>query len=480
MMSSFKIFFASLMILSVAVFARDVPVRFVLLTDSVEQDAKFVKLEKDTVYLLPLDSAEKAEIQKADEALLDKIDPDSTASDSVEHAAEESSNYAVVNSAEAVEDSLARLDSIAEAARVADSVAKAQAAAENDFETALLAQEQQAEADSLAKIQAEEDSIRAKEVQDSIAKEAAIPVEQKYIKYYKLDFKRMTNLENKEPVNLSLSDFVYTEDEEEYEPLYPEGGANILVSSYPDSCELFINGEPLEMFAPDTVQKIKPGKYTFSVKKRLKDVDWWGAKTVKINADSLNKVHIAVERPTTKLTVATIPDGVEVYLDEQPTESVMPKYLTDVAIETEPSVAKTVYMRKIGYLDTAVTVEVRAFMPNPIYVELEAVDNSSVVEMQREYERERSRRYIGRGLLWSSIVPIIAGGVFWYLAESDWSEAADKKTAYEKSAFESADTQKLVKQNKDLNDSGDTKGIVALGFGVLGVGLFVTGFVLAF
>lgn len=480
MMSSFKIFFASLMILSVAVFARDVPVRFVLLTDSVEQDAKFVKLEKDTVYLLPLDSAEKAEIQKADEALLDKIDPDSTASDSVEHAAEESSNYAVVNSAEAVEDSLARLDSIAEAARVADSVAKAQAAAENDFETALLAQEQQAEADSLAKIQAEEDSIRAKEVQDSIAKEAAIPVEQKYIKYYKLDFKRMTNLENKEPVNLSLSDFVYTEDEEEYEPLYPEGGANILVSSYPDSCELFINGEPLEMFAPATVQKIKPGKYTFSVKKRLKDVDWWGSKTVKINADSLNKVHIAVERPTTKLTVATIPDGVEVYLDEQPTESVMPKYLTDVAIETEPSVAKTVYMRKIGYLDTAVTVEVRAFMPNPIYVELEAVDNSSVVEMQREYERERSRRYIGRGLLWSSIVPIIAGGVFWYLAESDWSEAADKKTAYEKSAFESADTQKLVKQNKDLNDSGDTKGIVALGFGVLGVGLFVTGFVLAF
>ena len=70
--------------------------------------------------------------------------------------------------------------------------------------------------------------------------------------------------------------------------------------------------------------------------------------------------------------------------------------------------------------------------------------------------------------------------MFWYLAESDWSEAADKKTAYEKSAFESADTQKLVKQNKDLNDSGDTKGIVALGFGVLGAGLFVTGFVLAF
>ena len=119
-------------------------------------------------------------------------------------------------------------------------------------------------------------------------------------------------------------------------------------------------------------------------------------------------------------------------------------------------------------------------MPNPVYVELEAVDNSSVVEMQREYDRERTRRYIGRGLLWSSIAPIIAGGVFWYLAERDWSDAADKKTAYNKSAFESADTQKLVKKNKDLNDSGDTKGLIGLGFGILGVGLFVTGFVLAF
>ena len=480
-MSFFKIFFVSLCVCAAAVFARDVPVRFVLLSDSVEQDAKFIKLEKDTVYLLPLDSAEMAKIQKADEALLDKISPDSTSADTTENAAEENSlEYAVSNTAEAVEDSLAVADSIAEAARVADSLEKAKAALENDFESALLAQEAEAEKDSLAKIQAVEDSIRAKEVQDSLAAEAAIPVEQKYIKYYKLEFKRMTNLENKEPVNLSLSNFVYTDDDEDEEPLYPEGGANILVTSYPDSCELFINGESLEMFAPDTIKKIKPGKYTLSVKKRLKDVDWWGSKTVKINGDSLNKVRIEVERPTTKITVATIPDGVEVYLDEAPTESVMPKYLTDVAIETEPSVAKTVYMRKVGYLDTAVTVEVRAFMPNPIYVELEAVDNSSVVEMQREYERERSRRYVGRGLLWSSIAPIIAGGIFWYLAESDWSDAADKKTAYNKSAFESADTQKLVKKNKELNDSGDKKGLIAAGFGVLGVGLFVTGFVLAF
>lgn len=458
-----RIFLMTLAFLGALAFAREVPVRYVLSNDSLEQDAKFVKIARDTVYLLPLDSAEKADIQKSDEALLDKISPDSTEEESPE--AEPMPEYA--------DNSEMQTDSAA----VADSASSPVA---DDFEAAILAQEKRAEEDSLARAKAEADSIRAKEVADSLAREAAIPIEAKYIRIFKFEFKRMTNLENGEPVNLSLSDFTFADEVEEEEPLYPEGGANLLVTSFPDSCEMFINGEPLDMIAPDTIKKIKPGKYTISVKKKLKDVDWWGTQTVKINADSLNKIRIEVERPRTKLTVATIPDGVEVYLDKQPNESVMPEYITDVSFETDPSVKKLVYLRKVGYLDTAVAVEVRAFMPNPMFVELETVDNSSVVEMQREYDRERSRRYIGRGLLWSSIAPIIAGGVFWYLAERDWSDAADKKTAYNKSAFESADTQRLVKKNRDLNDSGDTKGLVALGFGVVGVGLFVTGFVLAF
>lgn len=478
-MKMFRIFSVSLLLLCAVAFAREVPVRYVLLNDAAEHDAKFVKIAKDTVYLLPLDSSEVAEIQKQDEALLNQLDPNAAAEDSL--AEEKEPVQEELNPVEAAEDSAMVADSLA---RV-DSLAKANSA--DDFEAALLAQENQAREDSLARekaiadsIQAANDSIRAAEVQDSLAKIAAIPVEEKYIKIFKYEFKRMTNLEDGEAVNLSLSDFVFAELTDEEEPLYPAGNANVLVTSYPDSCEIFINGESLEIFAPDTIRKIKPGKYTISVRKMLKGVDWWGTKTVKIDADSLNKIRIEVERPTTRLTVATIPDGVEVYMDEQPNESILPKYLTDVSIETEPSVQKVVYLRKVGYLDTAVTVEVKAFMPNPVYVELEAVDNSSVVEMQREYDRERTRRYIGRGLLWSSIAPIIAGGVFWYLAERDWSDAADKKTAYNKSAFESADTQKLVKKNKDLNDSGDTKGLIGLGFGILGVGLFVTGFVLAF
>ena len=35
-------------------------------------------------------------------------------------------------------------------------------------------------------------------------------------------------------------------------------------------------------------------------------------------------VMVALERPQTHLTVSTVPEAVEVYLDRQPNESVMP------------------------------------------------------------------------------------------------------------------------------------------------------------
>ena len=60
------------------------------------------------------------------------------------------------------------------------------------------------------------------------------------------------------------------------------------------------------------------------------------------------------------------------------------------------------------------------------------------------------------------------------------SYAADKKKAYEKSAFASEDTKQMVKDNHDLNRSGDIKGGVAIGLGALGIGLLTAGIILAF
>jgi hypothetical protein len=211
-------------------------------------------------------------------------------------------------------------------------------------------------------------------------------------------------------------------------------------------------------------------------------VEWWGSAVVKINADSLNKVEIAVQRPSTRLTLNTDPEAVEVFIDEQPTENIFPDYITDVVVENiKPQPSVQLYFRKVGYRDTTITTEIRAYMPNLVNVEMTPVlDDLEFIEQQNAFNKERSQRRIGRGLLWGSIVPFVAGGVMWFLAERNWSDAADKKKAYEKSAFASEDTKKMVKDNHDLNKSGDIKGIIAGGLGALGIGLLTAGIILAF
>ncbi|HQB65333.1 MAG TPA: hypothetical protein PK616_05550, partial [Fibrobacteraceae bacterium] len=386
-----------LALLSVFSFAREVPVRYLTMDDSLEREAIFVKLVKDTVYLREYTPEEiaakqaKALAEAEEQAIIEKYG-DIEDSSSVNSTTEEAS--------ESVEPS-------EEEATVPEEAVSQEPAAD-DFEAALLVTDslKEAKADSSATDSLKVDSLKTDSVQ---AVEAPKDV---YIRLFKYDFKRLINVESGEMVDLTLSDYEYTEEEEEeeYIPLYPEGKANLLVKSIPEACSLFVNGVPLEMLTPDTIKNIKPGKYNISIKKRLKDVDWWGNKAVKINDDSLNVIEVEVERPSTRLTVNTVPEAVEVYLDESPNENVMPHYMSDVVIEDiKPSTEMMVYFRKVGYLDTAIITEVQAFMPNTILVELEPVTmNLGIIDMQKEYNRERTSRFIGRGLLWSSIVPFVS------------------------------------------------------------------------
>lgn len=203
---------------------------------------------------------------------------------------------------------------------------------------------------------------------------------------------------------------------------------------------------------------------------------------VRINPDSLNKVSIEVLRPTTRITINTDPEAVEVYLNKVPSENLMPQYMTDVVINNvKPQPNMDIYLRKVGYRDTTISMEVKAFMPNIVNVEMQPVlDDLPFIEEQKAFNVERSQRRTGRYLLLSSVAPFIAGGVLWYLAERNWGDAADKKKAYELSAFESEDTKRMVKDNHDLNKKGDTKGIIAAGLGTVGLCLFTLGFIWAF
>ena len=159
----------------------------------------------------------------------------------------------------------------------------------------------------------------------------------------------------------------------------------------------------------------------------------------------------------------------------------MPDYITDVVVdEVKPQPQLQIFFRKVGYRDTSITTEVKAFMPNFINVELQAIDDIEYIQGQREFNQKRSDRRVGRVLLFSSIAPIVAGGVLWYLAERNWGDAADKKHEYERSVFDGEKAQRLIKDNHDLNKQGDVKGGVAIGLGALGLGLLVAGVVFVF
>lgn len=332
-----------------------------------------------------------------------------------------------------------------------------------------------------AEIAKVEEEIRQREIQDSIEAANANP----FVKYYRLDLKRLFNLDDNVMIDLALSNYVVpelvVEDEKKFE-LYPPGKANLLVSTVPEACSLFVNGIPLNQTAPDTIKNIRPGKYTISIKRVIKGVEMWGSAVVKINVDSLNKVNIGVMRPSTRLTLNTDPEDVEVYINKEPSLDEMPHYKTDVMVDNiKPQPKISVHFRKVGYRDTTIYTEVKAFMPNLVNVDLQPVlDDLVFVEEQKAFDAERSQRRLGRGMVWSSIVPFIAGGVMWFLAERDWSDAADKKKAYNLSAFESEDTKQMVKDNRDLNKTGDIKGIIAAGLGVVGISLLSLGIVWAF
>lgn len=462
-----------LAVFAIVAWCREVPVRYWVVGDSAELEAIYVKTQHDTVYLRAPNAEELKHISSLDDAENDALQ--NTNGQEVE---EDEDDDADVTPAK---DSVIMTDEVKKSMEGGDEAQPAAAVddgAGDDLETALQKEDVRLKHEEIAKI---EEEIRQRDIRDSIEAANKNP----FIKFFRLDLKRLYNLEDKVMIDLTLSNYVVPEPVVEEEPameLYPPGKAILLVQSTPDVCSLFVNGIPLGQVTPDTIKNIRPGKYTISVMRVLKDVEWWGSTIVKINADSVNVVSIPVQRPSTRITLNTDPEAVEVFINKVPTENIMPQYMTDVVIEdVKPQASVDIYLRKVGYRDTMITTEIKAFMPNFINVEMQPVlDDLPFIEEQKAFNAERSQRRTGRYMLLGSIAPFLAGGILWYFAERDWSDAADKKKAYNLSAFESEDTKKMVKDNHDLNHSGDIKGIVAAGLGAVGLCLFTIGFVWSF
>jgi len=238
----------------------------------------------------------------------------------------------------------------------------------------------------------------------------------------------------------------------------------------------------LEGLTPLVIPNLEAKKFHVMARKYLKGVDWWGSKRVLTKDGDTTRIMINLLKPHTQLSVQTMPTEAEVYIDESPTLEKMPTIWSDTTlVDIQPAPERTISVFKVGYYDTTLTIPVEAYMPNLVGIELHAINEDlNKLQSQIDFVNHRKHKWWGRGLLWSSIAPVVAGCTMVVLADRDWAKAAEDKSAYQDAAFASSETERLVKDNKDKNESGDLKAKIGGGLGGLAVLLASVGLVLQF
>jgi len=300
---------------------------------------------------------------------------------------------------------------------------------------------------------------------------------------------RQVFLENDSLVDLNLSDFIPPEPEPETpvdsliekKPEVARGKAAVLVKSEPAGARVYIDDILQEGVAPLLVDSIKEGDHEISVRKYLKDVDWWGTEKVFLRDGDTTEVTVHVKRPRTAIKVQSLPTGAEVYLDGKKDLSKMPEHYTNVTFDSvRPGDQREVFLFKVGYHDTTLVVDVLPFETNLFFADLRPVEEPELLDQQQYFVWKRQMRQYGRWSMWASLVPLVAGGTLWYLAERDYQAAEDRKLVYDAAAIESAETRKMVSENNSYLESGDTKAIIAASMGGLALSMAAVGFVLWF
>jgi len=302
---------------------------------------------------------------------------------------------------------------------------------------------------------------------------------------YKFDVKKVQLTEDNSLVDLSLSNFQVNSEApkdttKSDEPTLKVGRAVLVVTSDPADARVYVDNVLVEGLTPLVIPNLEAKKFHVMARKYLRGVDWWGSKRVLTKEGDTTRITIKLLKPHTQLSIQSLPTEAEVYIDEMPSLSKIPTVRTDTTlVDVQPAPERTITLFKVGYYDTTFTMPVEAYMPNLVGVELHAItEDLNKLQSQIDFVTHRQRKWIGRGLLWSSIAPVLAGGVLAVLADRDWSKAANDRNAYQDAAFASSETIRLVKENKDLNASGDLKAKIGAGLG--GLAVLTAGLGLAF
>ena len=229
-------------------------------------------------------------------------------------------------------------------------------------------------------------------------------------------------------------------------------------------------------FAVTDTGKIEINAY-WNVDKHL-----WGAQTfVRPLAGDTVKVSLKLKRVIPEIKIVSNPVGAEIFPGQEEitrnSESIgtTPKIIS----LTNPGMTH-LRLRREGYRDTLVSFYVAPVSEINLDISMEHLTDFEEIKKQEEWVKQRRKSFIGQVLMGSSVAPVLAGALLFYLAQQNYDDADDIKAELKMPSAAKGENYNSKKQkNKDLVDTGDRYSIIGgsligAGIAVFGLGLFFT------
>ena len=255
--------------------------------------------------------------------------------------------------------------------------------------------------------------------------------------------------------------------------------ATLEVTASEEGLRVWIDGRETKERTPASIDSLEPGDYFVEVRWLVEQNTWAAQKRVTLRPGERKRVHLVPERVRPILSIRSVPEPAELWLEPEPDRMRPSKLRTpyrriDVDLGLYP-----VTLAAEGYRDTSFVILLEANRPNALLVEMTPLSDAERAA-QAAFLKRRARRNAGKTLLWSAVPPLGAAVALFALADHDYELAREKKRRIEGVVVDRGPHfDRLKSRNRALAEGGDKKRLGGWVFTGLGGALLVAGAVLS-
>jgi hypothetical protein len=260
--------------------------------------------------------------------------------------------------------------------------------------------------------------------------------------------------------------------------------ASIWVESEPDGALISLNGQAPSCKSPCRIitRVDSPSVATIWASWQVERNLWAGRSVIPLRAGDSLSTLIKLEPTHAIIQISTHPAGAKVYsADKIWSPSLRPIGSTPLLYDGFGPGEVQFRVTLPGYRDSIVK-----FVPDPLgrtqyHVNMLAISDPEQLHAQQIQLRAQFKSTVGKGIMGSAAGPIIAGGLLYWLANSDFDRASKIKSELElPSSGTGPNYLAQVKKNKDAVNQGNNKVIAGSILMGIGAATFALGFTLWF